>query len=155
MFQRFFSTRWHHHLIALGMAGALAWASPAVQAQSQASAALSVVPLASAMVVGASLGGSEGAVALPFYLSEGVSELVVQGVSATAEGVSYATQQVSDGASVVLEISGNAVGALSVGVGTVIQASATGTGMLISAAGEVLAFIPNAVGASLLHSERL
>lgn len=155
MFQCFSLPRLHRALMALGMACALCWASPAVHAQSQASVALSIVPLASAMVVGASIGGSEGAVLLPFYLATGVSELVVEGVTASAEGVSYATQRVSDGAAVVLEISGNAVGAASVGVGTVIEASATGTGMLLSAAGEVLAFVPNAIGASLLHSERL
>ena len=33
--------------------------------------------------------------------------------------------------------------------------SAIGTGIVLSAAGEVLAFIPNAMGQALLHNERV
>ena len=40
-------------------------------------------------------------------------------------------------------------------MGTVVLCSAIGTGGLLSVAGEVLAFVPNAIGQALLHSERL
>ena len=44
--------------------------------------------------------------------------------------------------------------ALSVG-GAVLTCSVIGTGVVLSAAGEVLAFIPNALGRALLYNERV
>jgi hypothetical protein len=83
------------------------------------------------------------------------ASLLVEGVEASAHGVVYVVKNVATGASAVLEVSGNAVGAASVGVGTVIQSSAIGAGVVLSAAGKVLAFIPNEMGKALLHNERL
>lgn len=143
-----------HTLYALSLAGSLAFGLPA-QAQSETSVLLSAVPLASASVVGASVGGSEGAIWMPIALSAGTAELVVEAVSASADGLSYLVRRVGDGASGLIEVSGNAAGAASVAVGSVIQAVAIGSGVVLSAAGEVLAFIPNAVGQALLHSEKL
>ena len=39
--------------------------------------------------------------------------------------------------------------------GTVVTVTALGTGLLLSAAGQALAFVPNAVGAALMHNERV
>ena len=41
------------------------------------------------------------------------------------------------------------------GVGTVVACSVIGTGVVLSAAGQVLAFVPNALGQALLHNERV
>lgn len=142
-------------VMTVGLACTLWGASTMAQAQSQTSAALSVVPVASAVMVGASVDGSEGAVAMPLLLSAAVTEPVVEALSASADGVSDVTRRAADGVSVSQEVSGTAVGATSLAVGTVIEASAMGTGLLLAASGEVLAFIPNAVGSALLHNERL
>lgn len=140
-------------LCSLGAACAL-WAASPVYAQSDVSIGLSALPLAS-VVVGASMGGSEGAVALPMVLSHAGGELVVRSVAASAQGTAYVLERAADGVSAVVQVSGQAAGALSVGVGTVVTTSAIGAGVIISAAGQVLAFIPNAVGQALLHNERL
>ena len=41
------------------------------------------------------------------------------------------------------------------GVGTVVETSVNGAGVILSAAGKVLAFIPNEIGKTLMHNERL
>ena len=69
--------------------------------------------------------------------------------------MSYVLKNVADGTSAVVKVSGQAAGALSVGVGTVVQTSVIGAGVILSAAGKVLAFIPNEIGKALMHNERL
>ena len=142
-----------HSLCAVGMVGAL-WGG-AAQAQSDTSLALSALPLASMVMVASAGGDSETVAAAPLLVSAVGASLVVEGVEASADGVKYVVKSVATGASAVLEVSGNAAGAASVGVGTVIQGSAIGAGVVLSAAGKVLAFIPNAVGKALMHNERL
>lgn len=141
-------------LCALGMVGAL-WGG-AAQAQSEASLALSALPLASVVVLASGVdGASEEVVAAPLLVSGVGASLVVETMEASGKGVVYVVKNVATGVSTTLEVSGQAVGALSVGVGTVLQSSAIGAGVVVSSAGQVLAFIPNAVGKALLHNERL
>ncbi len=144
-----------HSLCALGMAGALWGGAGAAHAQSDTSLVLSALPLASMVAVASQGGASEDVLAAPLLVSGVGASLLVEGVDASAHGVVYVVKNVATGASAVLEVSGNAVGAASVGVGTVIQSSAIGAGVVLSAAGKVLAFIPNAVGKALMHNERL
>lgn len=140
-------------LCALGMACALLGGG-AAHAQSEASLVLSALPVAS--VIGAASGGaSEDVVAIPLFLSVAGASVVVAAVEATADGVSYVLKNVADGTSAVVKVSGQAAGALSVGVGTVVQTSVIGAGVILSAAGKVLAFIPNEIGKALMHNERL
>jgi hypothetical protein len=40
-------------------------------------------------------------------------------------------------------------------VGTSVLVTVIGAGVVLSAAGEVLAFVPNAIGRALLYNERL
>ena len=40
-------------------------------------------------------------------------------------------------------------------MGTAVLVTALSTGWLISAAGHAIAFVPNQIGASLLHNERV
>lgn len=140
-------------LCALGMACALLGGGMA-HAQSETSLALSALPVAS-VVAAASGGASEDVVAVPLFLSLAGASVVVESVESTAKGVTYVLKNVADGASAVVKVSGQAVGALSVGVGTVVQTSVVGAGVILSAAGKVLAFIPNEIGKSLMHNERL
>jgi hypothetical protein len=126
------------------------------RAQSEASAALSLLPVASVV---ASAGGASAAagavVALPAALSVGGAVLTVVAVEASATGTVYVLERASDGAQASVEVSGRAASAAAYGVGTVVACSVIGTGATLSAAGEVLAFVPNALGRALLYNERL
>ena len=141
-------------LLAAGLACALA-AGPA-RAQSEASAALSLLPLAS--VVGTASAGaalSGAVVAVPAALSVGGAVLTVRAVEASATGPVVVLERASDGARASVEVAGRGVAASAYGVGTVVACSVIGTGVVLSVAGEVLAFVPNALGRALLHNERL
>ncbi|APW36160.1 hypothetical protein RD110_02150 [Rhodoferax koreense] len=136
------------------IAGSLV-ASPA-RAQSEASAALSLLPVAS--VVGSAAAGSVAAGAvlvLPVALSAGGAVLTVKAVTASARGTVYLLERASDGAQASVEVVGRGASAVATGVGAVVVCSVIGTGVVLSAAGEVLAFIPNELGKALLHNERL
>ncbi|MFE8645060.1 hypothetical protein ACFX58_08245 [Sphingomonas sp. NCPPB 2930] len=142
----------------LGLALVLA-AAPA-RAQSEASAALSMLPIAS-VVGGASVAGaSAGAVlAVPAALSVGGVVLTVAAVESTARGTVVLLTRASDGAQVSLEVLGRAVSGAARGVaasvGAAVLVTVVSTGVVLSAAGEVLAYVPNALGRALLHNERL
>lgn len=135
-------------------------ATPA-RAQSEASAALSLLPVASVVASGvaasgAAASGAAAAVsALPVALSVGGAMLTVKAVEASATGTVYLLERASDGARVSVEVSGRAASATAIGVGTLVTVSVIGAGVVLSTAGEVLAFIPNELGRALLHNERL
>ena len=130
-------------------------ASQAAYAQSELStlSGLSMLPLAS-VVVGASATAS-AAIALPVALSAAGAVLVVKAVEVTARGTVCVLERVSDGARASIEIVGSGVQAVSLAVGTTVTVSVVGAGVLLSAAGEVIAFLPNALGQALLHDERV
>ena len=138
----------------------LASATGPARAQSEASADLSLLPVAS-VVGAASAGGlsagaaSAAVVVVPAALSVGGAVLVVQAVASTARGTVYVLERLSDGARCSVEVVGTAASGIGASVGTAVAVSAIGTGVLLSAAGEVLAFVPNALGRALLHNERL
>jgi hypothetical protein len=125
-------------------------------AQSEASVALSVLPIASVAVVGVGASTAAGAViAAPVILSAAGAVIVVKAVEVTARGTVYVLERASDGARVSLEISGKSIKASAIGVGTVVAVTVIGSGLVLSAAGEALAFIPNELGKALLHNERI
>lgn len=137
--------------LVLGLATA-----PAAQAQSDASLMLSALPIASVVVgTAASVGASAAVVSIPVALSVDGAQLIVKGVQASAKGTVWLLESASDGAAASIELSAGALGASAAGVGTAILVSVVSTGVLLSAAGEVIAFIPNAIGKALLYNERL
>lgn len=141
-------------LLAAGMACALV-AAPA-RAQSEVSAALSLLPVAS--VLGAASAGpaaSGAALVLPVALSMDGAVLTVKAVEASAKGTVYVLERASDGARASVEVVGSGAKASAHAVGTAVTCSVIGTGVVLSVAGEVLAFVPNALGQALLHNERL
>lgn len=145
-------------------------ASPA-RAQSEASAALSMLPVAS--VVGGASAVGAGASALsaaPLALSAAGGVFVVKAVNASARGTVYLLERASDGVQVSVEVvgrtasaAGNAVGSAASAagnasafvVGSSVTASMIAAGTILSVAGEVLAFVPNEIGRALLHNERV
>jgi hypothetical protein len=136
-----------------------ALAAPVARAQSDASIALSMLPVAS-VLVGASAVGAAGASAakvseVPAALSVGGSILTVVAVEASADGTVYVLERAADGARASVKVAGRMAQGASTAVGTAIVVSVIGTGVVLSAAGEVLAFVPNAIGRALLANERL
>ncbi|MGF6350485.1 hypothetical protein [Variovorax sp. W2I14] len=126
------------------------------QAQSDASVALSLLPVASVIGAASVVGASATAVvAVPTALSVGGSTLAVVAVEASADGTVYVLERASDGARASVKVMGRAANGAAASVGTAVLVSVIGSGVVLSAAGEVLAFVPNAIGRALLHNERL
>ena len=123
------------------------------QAQSEVSAlsALSAMPIAS--VVGTASAGASTVV--PLALSTAGAVLVVQSVPGVTICTVYVLKSVSDGAIVSVEVVGKGVSGASLAVGTLVTVSVITAGTLLSVAGEVIAFIPSAVGRALMHNERV
>ncbi len=146
----------HRHLAAIGLSLTLL-SSPAAHAQSEASVALSALPVAS-VVAGSAVAASGAASAVttvPVALSAGGAVLVVKTVELSAQGTVWVLERLSDGARASVRLSTQAAGAASVGVGTLVTVSLAGAGVMLSASGQVLAFIPNALGEALLASEQV
>ncbi len=115
--------------------------------------ALSALPVAS-LVVGSGVAASAVA-AVPVALSTAGAVLVVKTVESTARGTVVVLERASDGAQASIELGARAAGGASLAAGMVVTVSVIGAGVLLSAAGEVIAFIPNALGRALLHNEQL
>lgn len=115
--------------------------------------AISAMPMAS--VVGAASVGASAVVAVPLVLSTAGAVLVVQAVAVTASATVYVLARASDGAMVSVEVLGAGASGASLAAGTLVTVSVIGAGTVLSAAGEVIAFIPNALGRALLHNERV
>jgi hypothetical protein len=132
-----------HSLIALALA--VGGASPAAahtgHGASEAST-LSALPIAVSVAAPAR------------FLSAGAVFTVVA-VEASAEGAVWVLARASDGARASVTLSAKAAGGLSVAAGMVVTVAAFSAGWVLSAAGQAIAFIPNALGAALLHNERV
>lgn len=131
-------------------------ASTPARAQSEASAALSLLPVAS-VVGAASVAGaaSTAVVAVPAALSVGGAALSVVAVEVVADGTVYLLERASDGARASVKVLDRGSRRASMAVGSSVEVGVIGSGIVLSAAGEVLAFIPNAIGQALLYNERL
>ena len=142
-------------LLAVGVVCAVMATTPA-RAQSEASAALSLLPVASVVGTASVASAAAGAVvAVPAALSVGGAVLSVKAVEASAVGTVYLLERASDGAQVSVEVVGRGGAGSAYAVGTVVTCSVIGSGVILSAAGEAIAFVPNAIGRALLHNERL
>jgi hypothetical protein len=120
-----------------------AQAHPAGPSDASAASALSVTVPVAVSVAG------------PVLLLSGAAALTVVSVQASAEGTVWVLEQASDGARIVLCFAGGAVAGASVAAGALVTCTVLSTGWLLSAAGEVIAFIPNEIGASLVYNERI
>lgn len=134
--------------IAIGVAVATTALAPVASAwahaedASAASSALSALPVAISVVA-------------PIGVISAGTTLVVASVEVTAIGTVWVLERASDGAKVVLKLSAQGAGAISVGVGTAVTLTAISTGWVVIAGSEMLAFIPNELGKALLYNERV
>lgn len=148
----------HLHLknLVLAVSLALSLAAGPVRAQSEASLAVSALPVASVVGVAGSVAGTAVALsAVPVALTVSGAVLVVKAVEVSAHGTVYVLERASDGARASVEISGRGAKAVSTGVGTAVVVGVISAGVVLSVAGEVIAFIPNQLGRALLHNERV
>jgi hypothetical protein len=125
-------------------------------AQSEASVAVSMLPVASVVVTGSAASTAVGTVlVVPAMLSVAGATLVVTAVQITASGTVYLLERASDGARVSVELAGRTVQGASIATGTLVTVSVIGSGVVLSALGEAIAFIPNELGKALLYNERI
>lgn len=121
--------------------------------EASAASMISALPVASVIASASDVGGA--AMAIPLTLSVAGSTLLVKAVEASARGVVCVLERASDGARASVEIAGRGLQIASVVAGAVVTVSVVGTGTMLSTAGQVIAFIPNELGRSLLHNERV
>ena len=129
-------------------AAALAASLPAAHAHGARNNASAEASALSLLPIGVS-------VAAPVSLLAGGALLTVAAVEASADGAVWVLERASDGARMSVRLSAAAVGGLSVAAGTVVVVGAASAGWVLSVAGQAIAFIPNEVGAALLHNERV
>jgi len=153
-------SRAHKSITTLAVAACLSLAALTApvqaNAQSEASLALSMLPVAS--VVGTASVASTAAaavVAVPAALSVGGAVLTVVAVEASVDGTIYLLERAADGARASVKVAGRVVTGASLVVGSAVVVTVIASGVVLSAAGEVLAFVPNALGRALLYNERL
>jgi hypothetical protein len=94
-------------------------------------------------------------VAAPVALLSGGVALTVVSVQASAASTVWVLERASDGARASLTFAGRVAEVSVLGFGTAVAVTALSTGWVLSAAGHAIAFVPNEIGASLLHSEQL
>ena len=128
----------------------------AAHAQSEASLAVSALPVASVVLSAAAAGTAASAVvAVPAALSVAGSQLVIKGVQVTGDAVVYVLERVADGAQATVRVSLGTAGYSVRQVDTMVSVVVIATGVMLVSAGEVLAFVPNEAGRALLHSAKL
>jgi hypothetical protein len=109
-----------------------------------------------------SMGAASIVVGSVLMLSAG-GQFVVESVEKTADGFVYVignmSQDLSKAGKISVRVggnaSGNASGAALVVAGQSVQVLAESTGTVIMASGEIIAFIPNEIGQSLIHHSSL
>lgn len=117
--------------------------APAARAHgSEASSALSLLPVAVS-------------VAAPVIVVSGAASLAVVAVESTAQGTVWVLERASDGARMSVRFTGKVVEGSALSVGATVLVTAMASGYVLSAAGKAIAFIPNEIGASLLYNERI
>lgn len=140
------------HLLAITTL-ALSLAAQAHTSPSEASAVLSVAPVA--LSVGAVSASGVALSALPAgILSAGVT-LTVVAVEVVGSTTVWVLERASDGARISIKASGKLAEGVVVSTGAAVVVSVIGAGTILSAAGEVIAFIPNEIGKALLYNEQV
>jgi hypothetical protein len=132
----------------LGLAIGFGAAPPAALAHNPSGDLSAASALSVAVPVAVSLAG-------PVLVLAGGSVLTVAAVQVSAEGTVWVLERASDGARISVRWARDGAAASVMAVGSAVAVTAIATGWLLSRAGEVIAFIPNEIGASLTHNERI
>jgi hypothetical protein len=137
----------------LGLAFLAAWPAQADANLSEASAAISLAPLA--LSIGAVSATGVALSAIPAGILSAGATLVVVGVEVIGGATVWVLERVSDGVRISVKAAGKLAEGVVVSTGAVVTVSVIGAGTLLSAAGEVIAFIPSEIGKALLYNEQV
>ena len=118
----------------------------------QARDGVSEASVASALSLGVPLAVSATA---PAVVMSAGAVLAVVSVQVVAGSTIWVLERASDAARITLKMSAAGVEAASIGVGTSVMVTAVRAGWILSAARKALCFVPNEIGASLTHHERI
>ena len=135
---------------------AMSFLVPVAHARSNNGSAISEVsalPIASIAIVGSA--ASATAMALPLALASAGSALVIKSVTLSARGTICLLERVSDGVQLSVEIAARGIERAALVVGRTVQVVVLSAGVVLSVAGEAIAFVPNEIGRTLMHHERL
>jgi hypothetical protein len=127
------------------LALALVAGAPGVYAQTEASevsANVSALPVAVSVIAPLAV------------LTAGVT-LTAVSVQASATGTVWVLERASDGARASVRFTAKAIEGSALVVGQVITVTALAAGQVLSAGGKAIAFVPNELGRSLSHNERI
>lgn len=94
-------------------------------------------------------------VATPAVLSAGASVLTVRAIEVGVNGTVWVLENVAEGVSTTVRFAGNASQAVGVGAGTVLRVAVVSSGLLLYHGSQAVAFLPNELGRTLMHNERL
>lgn len=94
-------------------------------------------------------------VAAPALLVAGASHLTVSAVKLTAKGTIWIVENTINGVSTTIQFAGNAVHSMGVGAGMVLSTATVAAGVLLYDGSRAIALIPNELGSTLMHHERL
>lgn len=94
-------------------------------------------------------------VAAPLMVLSAGATLTVVAVQALATGTEWVLERASDGARASMKLSTQAAAGTSMVAGTAVLVTAVSTGWVLSSASRVIAFVPNEIGAALLHNEKV
>ncbi len=126
-------------LLAASTAGLMAFTGPAAAHGPSADLSLiSTLPLVMS-------------VAAPVSVLSAGAVFTVVSVQAVAAGTVWVLARASDGVRISITLAGTVVS----GMGAMVSVVALGTGWVLSEAGRAICFIPNEIGASLLHNEAI
>lgn len=135
-------------MIATAVAAALHL--PVVQAQGMSEMSRGISDASSA------LSGASGlVVAGSLVTASAAGQLSVAAIQVVGESTVLVLHAVGSAAEVSIRIASDLARDLSIAVGTMVQVVAQGVGYALIASGQLIAFIPNAVGQSLLYQARL
>ena len=154
----------HKTILSIAMAAGLALSaiSPA-QAQggpggSYDLSAIPVVSVAMISMAGSKLQeistGQENGFA-SIFSNTNPGKMSVTAVAQTSKGVSYVVEHASDGLKFTVEVLSGGAAKVSAVVGAAVTATVVGSGVVLAASGQALGFIPNALGKTLLSSEKV
>ena len=94
-------------------------------------------------------------VAAPLMVLSAGATLTVVAVQASATGTEWVLERASDGTRSSMKLSTQAAAGVSMVAGTAVLVTAVSTGWVLSTASRVIAFVPNEIGAALLHNEKV
>ena len=94
-------------------------------------------------------------VAAPLMVLSAGATLTVVAVQSSATGTEWVLERASDGARSSMKLSTQAAAGTSMVAGTAVLVTAVSTGWVLSSASRVIAFVPNEIGAALLHNEKV